>query len=270
MVVFFDNESKHMDLMEWLVTLEDLGVNIAKAFPKTVEMNGRVDRLLTIRSETIKAMPDITVTARRLGINDDLDDEAAIVSTADHAAFAQDPSHRERVAEFFERAADAARGDAIRQFRRSDVLEQLRPAFDELAQRITNAAKTIPTGVMNLDDAARTGHSDAYQQLERDIDRWSELAQLIGTLSTAGVIAGEGNRYPAEFMVDDLSAYTEAKAYSSRPLRHAQGIAAGRPNLHVPTGKAQEPIHDDRARALAYEANTADRAAREDLGLVSR
>lgn len=271
------NESNHMDMIGWLDTLEDLGVNIAKEFPAVHSANERVDRLLNIRAQHANAATDINIAARKIGIADDLDDTDAVLTYADHYAYADNPDHRARVSVLLTRAADFARGDALRRFRRAPILDIMRPAFDTLAHRIVTAAATIPQGVMNVGDAARLGHSDAYLQLERDIAQWKDTADLIGALHDAGVlVADRPERWPAEFMIDNLDAHREASGSIDHPMRRAAGIAAGVPNLHIPTEGEVIPAaplgsaEDTKTMWAAADANAADKAAREDLGLVSR
>lgn len=261
------NEPKYMDLENHLDTLETLGVNPTTAFPTVLDAMGRVDQLEQTSSTYRANPPEINSEARRLGLTTNLDDTAAILAEADHVAYGQDEAHRQRVLDYLENATDFARGEALRQFRRSPILDLMRPAFDATAARITAAAETIPQGVMNLEDAARLGHADTYLQLERDIATWKQTGELIGELTAAGTLSTDHPRWPVEFMVDDLDAYREASAGSSRVTRTAAGIAAGRPNLHTPTG-APIPAPDDRdTRNAVYRANDDDHAAREALGL---
>lgn len=271
---FEQNESKHLDLQEWLSDLEDLGVNIAKRFPEVYRANERVDRLLSLRTKHKNTTPEINTAARRLGLIDDLDDADSIITAADHFAYGQDPDHRERVSALFSRAADFARGDAYNRFRRAPILDIMRPAFDELAERIVTASRTIPQGVIDIGDAARLGHADAYLQLERDLATWKKVAELVGAMHDAGVlVADRRDRWPAEFMLDDVQASREASGTVSHPLRRAMGIAAGRPNLHIPSGgEVTAPAllgtaEDTTNKWVAMDANEADKAAREALGL---
>lgn len=225
----------------------------------------RVDAIDRIRSRYAANPPEVNTAARTLAFSKDLTDENTVLTEADRIAADQDTEHRERVIEYFERAADQARGEALKRFRRADILDALRPAFDKLTTRITTAASTIPQGILNLDDAARLGHADDWLQLERDIATWKQTAELISDLAASDAIPGNRNRYPAEYMVEDITAYNEAAAGSSRITRIAAGNAAGRPNLHIPEGPTAPPTEDN--RAAAYRANDEDRAARETLGL---
>ncbi|MBT9607587.1 hypothetical protein, partial [Microbacterium sp.] len=166
-------------------------------------------------------------------------------------------------------AADEMHGHAIRIFRHSDILGILRPRFAELASRITSAAETIPYGVMSIGDAARLGHGDTYTQLERDVQTWKAIADLIGTLHQAGVLDLGKDYYPIEAMLEDVQAYWDALASSVRPMRVARAVAAGRPSLHVPT----EPhlsftTTADQDRWASEDANAAEKTARAALGLT--
>lgn len=263
------NESKYLDLVDWLDTIEELGVDIAEAFPKVTEMNERGDRITSAQAAASNAQPNVETAARRLALHENLDDTTALVTLADHVAYAQNPEHQERVEQFFAKAADAAYGEAIRQFKRSDILGVLRPHFDAIAARIVAAAEKIPTAAMGLEDAVRLGEGDAYLQLETDLATWTKLAELLTELIRAGVLTDE-KRYPIEYLVEDPDAYRETVAGSGRLARRAHAIAAGRPSLHEPTGTPLPAIHDDTARRASYLANDADKAARADLGLVSR
>lgn len=268
--MFLMNESKYLDLLEWLDTLEEIGVDVAAAFPKVAAMNERGDRITSLQATAANEQPAVEITARRLGLNDNLDDAAAIITLADHVAYAQNPDHLERVSQFFARAADAAYGEAIRIFKRSDILGALRPIFNDVAARITATAEKIPTAAMGLEDAVRLGHADPYMQLERDMTTWANISTLLGDLMAAGVLKADTTRMPAEFMLEDVDAFRDACAGSPRLARRAHGIAAGRPNLHTPKGAALRVIHDDESRRASYLANDADQAARASLGLVSR
>lgn len=262
------NEAKYMDLENHLDTLETLGVNPTTAFPNVLDNIGRVDRLIHTRSTYRDNPPEINTQARHLGLTANLDDTTAILTEADHVAYSQDETHRQRVLDYLENAADFARGEALRQFRHSPILDLMRPAFDATADRITKAAATIPQGVMNLEDAARVGLADTYLQLERDIATWKQTSELLSELADAGTLRTDHPRWPVEFMVDDLDAYREASAGSSRITRTAAGIAAGRPNLHMPTGAQVTAPNDRDTRNAVYRANDDDHAAREALGLV--
>lgn len=264
--MYAQNESKHLDLMEWLDTLETLGLNVEDTFPAVAAANARVDRLTQLQNHHVKTRRDANTVARQIGLTEDLDDAEAILTTADHFAYSQSDEHRQIVGDLLEGAADIAKGEALRRFRRSNPLEALRPIFEPLAARIVEAADIIPEGVINLDDAARLGHADTYLQLERDVRAWNDIADLLGDWREAGIL--DTAHYPIEYMVEDPEAARETTAGLNRPTRRALGIRAGRPHLHIPEASPLAPLEPREQEWAARDANEADRAAREHLGLT--
>ncbi|MFS0794816.1 hypothetical protein [Microbacterium sp. 1P10AE] len=266
MANYLVNESKHLDLIEWLDTIEDIGVNIADAFPGVIAANERAHRILKIKEKAHQAH---TAGRRRLLATINLDDEDAVIVAVDRAAHAQNTEHAANVANLYDNAADELHGDAVRIFRRSDILAILRPRFDEVAARIVEAAETIPYGVMSIGDAARLGHGDTYTQLERDAQTWRAIADLISTLHQAGVLDLGRDYHPFEAMLEDVQAYWDTLASSGRPMRVARAVAAGRPNLHIPT-EPHIPYGNtsDQDRWASEDANAAEKTARAALGLT--
>lgn len=259
------NLEKHIDLLDWLNTLEHIGVNTAEAFPGVITTNERAERILGIKSKVRKS------TSHDHHIFDtlDLDDEDSVIAAVDRAAHAQNAEHRERMLDLYELAADALHGNAYRIFRRADILSAIRPRFDEIAARIVTAAETIPYGVMSIGDAARLGHGDTYTQLERDAQTWHDIKRLIGDLHQAGAIDIGDDYYPLEAMVEDVQAYWDTAASSNRPMRVARAVAAGRPHLHIPTEPHVKRTNTaDQDRWASEDANTAEKTARAALGLT--
>lgn len=266
--MYLQNEEKHMDLVEWLVTLEELGVNVAKAFPAVLAANERIDTLEAIRQQHTSTEPDLASFARRIGLTAELDNPDTVLADVAQVAYNQDEEHRQRVGELLERAADTAKGEAIRRFRRSDVLAAITPTFDTIAARIVASTDTITTSVFNLEDAARLGYADSYLQLERDLTTWKQIADLIGVWRTQGVLPDQGG-YTVAYMVNDADAYREAAAGTARPSRQAAGITAGVPHLHLPEPTPFEALNDRLTERAAREANHDDHTARADLGLTT-
>lgn len=261
---YLANEQKHLDLIEWLDTLEQLGIRTADTFAAVNAANERADRILKIGDEARQG----TRPLRQVLATIDLDDTAAVIAAVDRAAHARNEEHTQRVADMYNQAADDAQGDAIRLFRRTDLLKVIRPVFDETAARILAAVETIPYGVMSIGDAARLGHGDTYTQLERDVQRWKDIAELIDNLRTAGVV-DLNEHYPLEAMVEDVQAYWDTAASSGRPMRVGRAIAAARPSLRIPTEPHTERITSpDQDRRASEDANTAEKAARAALGLT--
>jgi hypothetical protein len=263
---FMMSESNFMDLERWFATLPDLGIDPHTAFPEESRLIERVRSLIMAQAEFKKRFTTDYTERAQLIASGDYDVEAAI-EAATAAAHETSTDHHERVLQVLFRAQDFAQANAYRQFkhRRAGLLDAIRSEFDALSARIVAAATTIPMGVGDLEDAARLGHTDTYLQLERDFAGWGNLAGLVNEWTEAGLFGDEGRRrWPIEFMVDDVDAYREAHAGSSKLLRQAAGIAAGKPNLHIPTGTRPEPV--DRA-ADTWRANRADETAREKLGL---
>ncbi|WJL95866.1 hypothetical protein QSU92_01165 [Microbacterium sp. ET2] len=271
--MYLQNEDKHLDLAEWLDTLEQLGIDITTAFPAVADANQRVDRLEKIRSEHISTHRDITTIARQLGTADNLDDTTAVLTVADHFAYSQSDEHRQRVTEILEQAADFAKGDAIRRFRHANILAAIRPRFDALAARITEAEHALPGGVLNLDDAARLAHADTWMQLERDIATWNTLAGLLNDLVTARVLqhpaTGDQPASGIDFLIEDYDAFDDTLAGRGSVRAMAAAITAGRPRLLTPDEitprSAVQPLTHDQQARRTWEANERDRAARAAL-----
>jgi hypothetical protein len=261
------NESRYLDLSEWLSTLTELNVDTATGLPKVTAAVARVDRLYAAIGAHANSAPDIAATVSQLAYRAELDDPAAVVDIARKTAYAYDDAHRERVALILSRSVDEAMSAAIRAFRNSDHLEALRPAFDHLAPRLALAASTIPAAVRNLDDATRLGHADAYLQLEKDVAAWKLIHALIRAWMDAGILGGGDRRLPIEYMVDDLDAYSKARANSGAPARIAAGITAGSPRLHIPDGPTRAQADPQAARRVADAAQQADATERLSLGL---
>ncbi|MDQ1084183.1 MULTISPECIES: hypothetical protein [Microbacterium] len=263
-MAYLANEQKHLDLIEWLDTLEQLGIRTADTFPAVNAANERADRILKIRDEARQG----TRPLRQVLATIDLDDTAAVIAAVDRAAHAKNEEHTQRVADMYNQAADDTQGDAIRLFRRTDLLKVIRPVFDETTARILTAVETIPYGVMSIGDAARLGHGDLYTQLERDVQRWKDISELLTSLSAAGVVDLD-EHYPLEAMVEDVQAYWDTVASSGRPMRVGRAIAAARPNLHIPTEPhIERVISPDQERWASEDANTAEKTARAALGLT--
>lgn len=263
------NEQKYFDMHEDLRTLKSLGVNTRTTLPQVTEMTQRVSQLQSVQAAHLDSNPDVNALAVRIGLHDTLDDPERILADANTVASGFNPEQRERVALIIATATDTAMGEALRRFRRAGILDAIRPTFDALAERIITATQVIPAAVGSVEDAARLKVVPEYLQLEADMTQWGTLAGLITDWIKTGILKGKGKGYTAaEFMLDDLNAYTETTAHSGALGRRAHGIAAGRPNLHQPSGS---PHFNDSTPArdwpLAETVARHDQSAREELGL---
>ena len=273
--MYLQNEEKYLDLTEWLDTLEELGVNIPDALPTVAAATARVDQLERIGSQHLATRRETSTLAREIA-NTNLNDTTAVLTLADQLAYAQSDENRERVTEILEAAADIAKGDALRRFRRADIIGALRPGFDTITTRITHTQAQLPEGVLNLDDAARVGHADTWMQLERDITTWKTLSTLISDLTTAGILkpagTSEHHTVALDFLVENYDAYDTALAGRGSVRAQAAAIVAGQPKLRTPEeitepSSAQLLTYEEQARRT-WEANQHDRDAQKSLAIA--
>ncbi len=261
--------SDYIDLTDWLKALGRLGVDGRTTFPEETALTKRVDKINAALNEYREtSTTSYNTHAKKIASGDS--DAAGIIDLVNQAAHETKPDHSERVLEIFERTLEFAQRNAYLTFKRrgATILDSIHPQFDALAARILDATVTVPRGVLNLDDAARLGHADAYLQLERDIQQWDQVLGLIQDWIGAGILAKDHpHRSAIEYMVGDAGSESEARAGSSNPLRRARGIAAGHPRLGLPSGTPLEPVLNDSRRWATLDANDADRAARAALGL---